>query len=115
MAHQRDVDEAAAMLAQTSITFNETLQNDNVISKQVVIAQPANFLVKHVSPRGSYVLPSGLVLAGMFAAVTALYFERDLLSGSLRDEEVEEILQMPVLISLPKVSSQKQMVGKTIA
>lgn len=115
LAHQRDVDEAAAMLAQTSITFNETLQNDNVISKQVVIAQPANFLVKHVSPRGSYVLPSGLVLAGMFAAVTALYFERDLLSGSLRDEEVEEILQMPVLISLPKVSSQKQMVGKTIA
>lgn len=115
LTYQRDIDEASELLAQTSSAFTKTLHNNNASSKEVVIAQPANFLVKHVSPRGSYVLPLGLVLAGMLATATALYFERDLLSGSLRDEEVEEILQMPVLISLPKVSSQKQMVGKTIA
>ena len=115
LAYQREADEAAGLLAQSTAAFNQSKQAGPLFEKELVVAQPANFLVKHVSPRGSYILPIGMVLAGILAILTALYFERDLLSGSLRVEEVEEILQMSVLVSLPKVASQKNMVGKTIA
>ena len=108
---QRKLAAAQEAVVITTARINEAKSISSREIKDVVIAQPANFLVKHVSPRGSIVLPSGLVLAGMVATATALYFERDLLSGSLRDEEVEQILEIPVLVSLPRVASQKNMVG----
>jgi len=108
---QRKLADAQHAVEITTARINEAKSISSTQIKDVVIAQPANFLVKHVSPRGSIVLPSGLVLAGMVATATALYFERDLLSGSLRDEEVEQILEIPVLVSLPRVASQKNMVG----
>lgn len=108
---QRKLAAAQEAVVITTARINEAKSISSTEIKDVVIAQPANFLVKHVSPRGSIVLPSGLVLAGMVATATALYFERDLLSGSLRDEEVEQILEIPVLVSLPRVASQKNMVG----
>ena len=77
----------------------------------IVVAQEANFVVKHVSPRGSILVPLGALMASLFAIGIALYSEKDLLSGHLSEEEVEQILEIPILVSLPKVPSQRNMVG----
>ncbi len=77
----------------------------------VVVAQDANLMVKHVSPRGSVFIPLGAMLSTLCAIGTALYFEKDLLSGHLSEDELEQILEIPVLVSLPRVQSQRNMVG----
>ena len=77
----------------------------------VVVAQKANFVVKPVSPKGSLFIPFGGIVSALFAIATALYFEKDLLSGHLSEDEVEQILQLPILVSLPTVPSQRNMVG----
>lgn len=77
----------------------------------VVVAQKANFVVKPVSPKGSLFIPFGGIVSVLFAIATALYFEKDLLSGHLSEDEVEQILQLPILVSLPTVPSQRNMVG----
>ena len=77
----------------------------------VVVAQEANLMVKHVSPRGSVLIPLGAIFAGICAVGTALYFEKDLLSGHLGEDELEQILEIPILVTLPKVTSHRNMVG----
>ena len=77
----------------------------------VVVAQPGNFVVKHVNPRGSLMIPMGGLLAFLCAIGTALYYERDLLSTNLTEEEIEKVLELPVLVSLPRVSTIRNMVS----
>ena len=86
-------------------------QLDRSRISDIVVAQEANFVVKHVSPRGSILVPLGALLASICSIGIALYSEKDLLSGHLSEEEVEQILEIPILVSLPKVPSQRNMVG----
>ncbi|MEM7455860.1 MAG: hypothetical protein AAF456_16015 [Planctomycetota bacterium] len=77
----------------------------------LVVFQPATLVVKHVSPRGSIIAPLGVMLALLCALGTALYYERNHLSGTLGEDEVEQILELPVLVTLPRVYSSRNMVN----
>ena len=77
----------------------------------LVVAQHPNFVVKHVSPKGSMFLPIGAMLGLLCGLATALFCERNHLSASLNEGEVEQILEMPVLVTLPRVYSSRNMVN----
>ena len=87
-----------------------SLLDDRNIS-DVVVAQEPNFMVKHVSPKGSLIVPFGF-LAGLLAAlVTSLFFDRNHLNPDLNESEVEKVLNLPVLVTLPRVYSSRNMVN----
>ena len=86
------------------------LLDDRNIS-DVVVAQEPNFMVKHVSPKGSLIIPFGF-LTGMLAALaTALFFDRNNLNTDLNEGQVEQVLNLPVLVTLPRVYSSRNMVN----
>ena len=85
-------------------------QLDRQRISDVVGAQPATFVRKRVSPKGSIVLPIGMVLAAIAALAVALFSERKYL-GNIDEEEIESILEVPVLVSLPRVRSVRQQVS----
>jgi uncharacterized protein involved in exopolysaccharide biosynthesis len=84
---------------------------DKMSISEVVVAQPANFVLKKVSPKGSVMLPLGLFAAIMTAFATALFFDRNHLSSEIGEDEVEQILDLPVLVTLPRVYSSRNMVN----
>ena len=97
-------------------TFIEKYGDLSVINRldekkvsDITIQQTATLLPKHVSPKGSILIPLGLVLATVLSILTALVSDR---SGKLahNEEEVEEILDLPVLITLPRVANRRAMV-----
>ncbi len=75
----------------------------------VAIHQPGVLWVKHVSPRGSIVLPLGVMLATGLAVLTCLIFGNGAKVLS-RDENIEEALELPVLITIPRVSNRRALV-----
>jgi uncharacterized protein involved in exopolysaccharide biosynthesis len=82
---------------------------DERMVSDIMVQQPGTLLLKHVSPKGSILLPLGVVLATVLSLLTALVFDRsDLLSGN--EERVEEVLDLPVLITLPRVANRRAMV-----
>ena len=87
-----------------------TLLDDRKIS-DVVVAQEPNFVVKHVSPKGSLIVPLGFVCGLLGAFATALFFDRNHLSATLNESEVEQVLNLPVLVTLPRVYSSRNMVN----
>jgi len=84
--------------------------NESQLSSVVVIQAP-NWVVKPISPRASMFLPLGAVMGVMAGLGVALFFERNHLSASLNEGEVEQILEMPVLVTLPRVYSSRNMVN----
>ena len=84
---------------------------DELNISDVVVAQEANFVVKHVSPKGSLILPLGFICALIAALATALFFDRNHLSATLNEGEVEQVLDLPVLVTLPRVYSSRNMVN----
>ncbi len=84
---------------------------DDLNISDVVVAQEANFVVKHVSPKGSLILPLGFICALIAALATALFFDRNHLSATLNEGEVEQVLDLPVLVTLPRVYSSRNMVN----
>ncbi len=78
---------------------------------EVSVLQPGNLVVKHISPKGKLIAPLGVALSMLAALGTALYFERNHLSAALGEEEVEQILELPVLVTLPRVYSSRNMVN----
>ena len=76
-----------------------------VALSEVVIAQPANFVVKHISPKGSLMIPLGGILAFLTSIATALFYERNHLSASLGEEEVERIPVSYTHLTLPTICS----------
>ena len=84
--------------------------NESQLSSVVVIQAP-NWVVKPISPRASMFLPLGAVMGVMAGLGIALFFERNHLSASLNEGEVEQILEMPVLVTLPRVYSSRNMVN----
>ena len=77
----------------------------------VVVIQAPNWVVKPVSPKASMFLPLGAVMGVLAGLLVALFFERNHLSASLNESEVEQILEMPVLVTLPRVYSSRNMVN----
>ena len=77
----------------------------------IVVAQPPTFILKHASPKGSVFLPIAVMLGGLAGLATAVFYERNHLSPSLNEVEVEQILGMPVLVTLPRVYSSRNMVN----
>lgn len=84
--------------------------DDSKLSSIVVVQRPS-LVVKHISPTGSTFLPIGALLGILAGLGVALFFERNHLSGSLNEGEVEQILEMPVLVTLPRVYSSRNMVN----
>jgi uncharacterized protein involved in exopolysaccharide biosynthesis len=77
----------------------------------VRVAQKPTLTLKPANPKASLVLPLGFVCGLLAAFGTALFFDRNHLSASLNESEVEQVLDLPVLISLPRVYSSRNMVN----
>jgi uncharacterized protein involved in exopolysaccharide biosynthesis len=111
---QRDVDIARQYLGIFTQKRGEAKAlsslDDRKIS-DVVVAQEANFNVKHVAPKGSLVLPLGFIAGLLGALAMALFCDRNHLSGTLNESEVEQVLDLPVLVTLPRVYSTRNMVN----
>ncbi len=88
---------------------NQSLDKSNLST--LVVAQEPSFILKHASPKGSLFLPVGVMLGLLAGLATALFCERNHLSGSLNETEVEGILEMPILVTLPRVYSSRNMVN----
>ena len=71
----------------------------------------ATLRVKHISPRGSLIIPMGFVTGLLAALAVALFLERNHLSGNYNEGEVEQLLDLPVLVTLPRVYSSRNMVN----
>ena len=84
--------------------------DDSKLSSIVVVQKPS-LVVSHISPKASMFLPLGALMGIMLGLAVALFFERNHLSASLNEGEVEQILEMPVLVSLPRVYSSRNMVN----
>ncbi len=84
--------------------------DDSKISSIVVVQAPS-IVVKPISPKGSLFLPLGALLGVLTGLGVALFYERNHLSASLNEGEVEQILEMPVLVTLPRVYSSRNMVN----
>ena len=92
--------EAAAM---------QSLDQSNLST--LVVAQQPTFILKHASPKGSLFLPIALLLGTLAGVATAMFYERNHLSPSLNEVDVEQILEMPILVTLPRVFSSRNMVN----
>ena len=84
--------------------------DDSKISS-IVIVQAPSIVVKPISPKASVFLPLGALMGLLMGLGVALFFERNHLSASLNEGEVEQILGMPVLVTLPRVYSSRNMVN----
>ena len=77
----------------------------------VKVAQDPTLTLKHVNPKASLVLPMGF-LCGLLAALGAsLFLDRNHLSATLNESYVEQALDLPVLVTLPRVYSSRHMVN----
>ncbi len=112
---QRDVEHARQFLAPYAQKFSESkmmAQLDSNDISDVVVHQSANLDVKKVSPKGSVFLPLGFIAAVLMSVMTALFFDtKKALTNSQREEQVEASLELPVMITLPKVYSRRNMVN----
>jgi len=77
----------------------------------VKVAQHPTLTLKHVNPKASLVLPMGFICGLLAALGTSLFFDRNHLSATLNESEVEEVLDLPVLVTLPRVYSSRNMVN----
>jgi uncharacterized protein involved in exopolysaccharide biosynthesis len=88
---------------------NQSIDQSSLSS--LVIAQSPTMILKKVSPKGKLFLPIGVILGMLASLATVLFFERNHLSASLNESEVEQILGMPILVTLPRVYSSRNMVN----
>lgn len=93
---------------QGDVSVISKLDKQNV--SDIVIQQAGTLGLKHVSPKGSILLPLGLVMAVALSVLTALGFEGRSQLLLQNEEEVEEVLDLPVLITLPRVANRRAMV-----
>jgi uncharacterized protein involved in exopolysaccharide biosynthesis len=77
----------------------------------VRVSQSPTLTLKHVNPKATLVLPLGFVCGLLAALGTSLFFDRNHLSATLNESEVEQVLDLPVLVTLPRVYSSRNMVN----
>ena len=68
-------------------------------------------MVKHVSPKGSLIIPFGFLCGLLAGLAVALFFDRNRLNTDLNEVEIEQVLNLPVLVTLPRVYSSRNMVN----
>lgn len=84
---------------------------DDMNISDVRVSQPPTLTLKHVNPKASLVLPLGFVCGLLVALGASLFFDRNHLSAVMNENEVEQVLGLPVLVSLPRVYSSRNMVN----
>ena len=82
-------------------------QLDKEAISDVVIAQTASLNLKKHSPRGSIMLPLGFVFATLCGLMASVFAERKNLIGLTSPEEIETALDIPVLVTIPRVHSSR--------
>jgi uncharacterized protein involved in exopolysaccharide biosynthesis len=111
---QRNVEVARKYLGDSTQKLGEALAMSLLDDKEIsdiAVAQDATLGLKHISPKGSIFLPLGFIVGCFAALATALFYERNHLSPSLNEGEVEQVLGLPVLVTLPRVYSSRNMVN----
>ncbi len=107
---QRDIDVAKQDFAIYATKRGEARvvdQLDRQAISDVVIAQPASLLLKPHSPKGSVMLPLGMMFALLASLLVALLADRKQLVGMSTAEQVEDAVDIPVLVSIPRVHSSR--------
>ena len=94
------IDLREANIKRSQAEVNAGLDEVNIANLSV---QPATLILKHISPRGSIVLPLGGLAAVGVAVAIAIWRERRRPLTSPR-EIVERQLDLPVLMSVPRVA-----------
>lgn len=82
-------------------------QLDKETISDIVVAQPASLIFKKQSPKGSVILPLGVVVGGVCAIGACLVANRRKLFQSLVPREIEDELALPVLVTIPRVHSSR--------
>lgn len=82
---------------------------DEQMVSDITIQQAGTLFLKHVSPKGSILLPLGMVLATVLSILTAIFLDSNGKSAQ-NEDDVEEILDLPVLVTLPRVANRRAMV-----
>jgi uncharacterized protein involved in exopolysaccharide biosynthesis len=82
-------------------------QLDDQAISDVVVAQPASLLLKKQSPRGSVMLPLGLIFAGLSSLFVTMLADRKNLAGLSTPHQIEQALEIPVLVTVPRVHSSR--------
>lgn len=85
-------------------------QLDQQKVSDVVVTQPAILMLKHVSPRGSIILPLVAIFATSVAVVMALIADNFQFRRERRRAAVQRQLQVPILVTLPRVASRRSVV-----
>jgi uncharacterized protein involved in exopolysaccharide biosynthesis len=85
------------------------LDDQNI--SDVRVSQEPTLTLKHVNPKASLVLSLGFVCGLLVALGTSLFFDQNHLSSTLNESEVEQVLDLPVLVTLPRVYSSRNMVN----
>lgn len=80
---------------------------DNEAISDVVIAQAASLQLKKHSPRGSVMFPLGFIFANLCGLFAAIFADRRRLTGPTTPEEIEDALDIPVLVTIPRVHSSR--------
>ena len=104
---QRELEVFIQKRAEASIIA--ALDSTNI--SDVVIAQQAVLPVKHHSPKGSLMMAGGGLLATLVALSVALFLDRNHVGTILGQDDLERELNIPVLVTLPAISSPGNMVG----
>ncbi len=82
-------------------------QLDKQSISDVVVAQPASLILKKQSPKGSIILPLGLFLAICSALFATLFADRKNLTGMYSPNEIEDVLDLPVLATIPRIHASR--------
>ncbi len=103
---QRQVDLAEANFREYSrkleqARIDEEIQQERI--SNISVMQPATFVAKAHSPRGTYVLLGGCVL-GMFGAFAVALLAEQMTPAINSELDVEQSLELPVFVTLPQVS-----------
>jgi uncharacterized protein involved in exopolysaccharide biosynthesis len=104
---QRDVDvkTSAFQVYASKRAEAEVLRELNRQSiSNVKVWQPAQLILKHVSPRGGVLLPLGIAFALLTATMVGLIAESRK-RKKLEVREIEERIDLPVLVEIPRMAS----------
>ena len=84
---------------------------DRTKISDVVVAQEATLPIKHHSPKGALMMGAGMMLALLCSLAMALFLNRNNYGDFVDVEDLERELEIPVLVTLPRVAAIRNMVS----
>ena len=84
---------------------------DQTNISDVVVAQKATLPIKHHSPKGALMMGAGMMLAMSCSLAMALFLNRNKYGDFVELEDLERELEIPVLVTLPRVAAVRNMIG----